>query len=331
MPDTPLLHSAGRRRLLVALASSAALITPSSFAQASAESLRILVGFPAGSSSDVSLRTLVSQMQGHIKRPIVVENRPGASGRIAVDAVRTARPDGLTLLYAPHGPMTLFPHVFKRLSYDPARDFTPISQVAAFDFGLFANAGVPATNLQELKTWAQSNPALATYGSPGIGTTPHFLTTALAQKAGMRLTHVPFASPPQIMSSLVGGHLGLSMGPIDEALPFIRDGKVKALGTSGTARSALLPQVPTFTEQGVKLDLLGWFGLFAPVGVEPALLADYERAVQNALATAEVKARFASMNLKPTGTSATELGRIRREESVMWSQVVKETGFTPED
>jgi len=318
-------------RLLRAAAAAALAValSPAALGQSS-EPVRLVIGFPSGSAVDIAARMLAQRLQADMKRTFVVESRPGAAGRIAVDAVKHARPDGQTLLVAPHGPFTLFPYVFPNLSYDPERDFVPLSQLMTFEFGLFAGKAVPADDLAQLKPWAKAHPGQASYGSPGMGTTPHFLAVALAHKAGMELSHIPFSSPPQIATSLVGGQLSMAMLTIQEGLEYARAGKIKLLGTSGAARAQQTPAVATFKEQGVDVQLSGWFGLFAPAATPAATVAEYERAVTKAMQDPEMKAKLAAMSLEPTGTSGAELGRIRKAESAFWAEVVKTTGFTPE-
>lgn len=321
-------HRGIRRSMLAAALLVAAMFAPSMAMAQSSEPLRLIIGFPAGSAVDIVARIVAQQMQADLKRPVVVESKVGAAGRIAVDAVKNAKADGSTLLVAPHGPMTLFPYVFKDLTYNPERDFVPVAQLTTFEFGLFAGMGVSASNLTELKQWANANPALANYGSPGMGTTPHFVAMALGQKGGMGLTHIPFNSPPQIAISLVGGQLSMAMLTIQEGLEFTKAGKIKLLGTSGAARSAQTPAVPTFKEQGVDVQLSGWFGLFAPAGTPAAAVAAYEQSAIKAMNDPEVKAKMAAMSLTATGAKGAELGHIRKAESEFWAGVVKATGFT---
>ena len=319
-----------RRTLLATALAAASLLAPAgAFAQSSAP-VRLLIGFPAGSAVDIVARILAEQMQGEMKQSFVVESRPGAAGRIAVDAVKNAKPDGTTLLVAPHGPLTLFPYVFPNLTYNPERDFVPVAQLTTFEFGLFAAPGVAAKDLAELKTWAAANPSLASYGSPGMGTTPHFVAMALSHKAGIGMTHIPFNSPPQIMTSMVGGQLSMAMLTIQEGLEFTKSGKIKLLGTSGATRSAQTPAVPTFKEQGVDVQLTGWFGVFAPAGTPASVVSAYERAAIKAMNNPDIKARLAAISLTATGAGGAELGRIRKAESEYWAGIVKATGFTPE-
>lgn len=330
MSHHPLLPTRGpTRRLLLAAALGSAAQPFAALAQ-SAEPVRLLIGFPAGSAVDIIARVLAEQMQAELKRPFVVDSKPGAAGRLAVDAVKNAKPDGATLLVAPHGPLTLFPFVFPNLSYHPERDFVPIAQLATFEFGLFAGPGVPAKNLAELKSWASANPSLASYGSPGQGTTPHFVAMALSNKAGIPMTHIPFSSPPQVMTSLVGGQLSLALMTIQEGLEFYKAGKVKLLGTSGATRSPQTPEVPTFKEQGADVQLAGWFGVFAPAATPPAIVASYERAAIKAMHNPDIKAKLAAISMTATGTSGAELARIRKNEAEFWASIVKATGFTPE-
>lgn len=316
-----------RRTLLAGLL---ALASSNVLRAQEAAPLRILTGFPAGSIVDLMARALAEALQRELARPVLVDSRPGASGRLAVEAAKAAAADGETLLLVPHGAMTLFPHVFPRLRYDPARDFQPLAQLAEFDFALAASPALPVKTLQDLRGWLKDHPQQASYGSPGTGTVPHFLGERCAELLGLPLVHVPFKSPGEMVAALMGNQVPLVFTPIGDLLEGERAGRLRILATTGAVRAAQTPQVPTFKEGGLDLQQRGWMGLYSVAGVPAATAARLEAAALRALQQPGVQQALRNANLSPVGRPGVQLVELQAAESRAWADIVRRSGFKPE-
>jgi len=292
--------------------------------------VRILTGFPGGSIVDTMARGLAEALRAQLGRTVIVESRPGAAGRLAVEAAKQARADGDTLLLVPQGPMTLFPQVFGNLRYDPVKDFIPLSQLATFDFALGVAPSVPAANLAELKAWLLRHPAEASFASPGVGTIPHFLGERYAERIGVKMVHVPFKSAGEMVAAVMGDQVPMAFTPIGDLLEAARAGRLKILATSGSRRAPQTQQVPTFVESGIDLQISAWLGLYTVAGVPAATVARLEAAVMQAIQTPALRSLLSAANMEPAGSTGAELARTQASETKVWAEIVKRSGFKPE-
>ena len=316
-----------RRRALVAIPATLALAC----ARAQTPPVKVLIGFAAGGSVDALARLAAEAIQQGTGRGAIVESRTGAAGRIAVEAVKSAVPDGDTLLVAPQGPMTLFPHVFRGLKFDPAKDFVPVSRLAAGDYALTIGPAVPAKDIAGLRSWLKTAGDKATYGSPGAGTLPHFLGVSIARAMGVSMTHVPYRGSALALNDLAGGTLAAAVSPVTEALELHKAGRVHIVATAGAVRSPFVEGVPTLKESGIDVDLPSWFALYAPAATPSATVERLRAAVHAGLATPTAKERLGRLGLVPAPSGAAELVALQKREAEMWGAVVKASGFTPED
>jgi tripartite-type tricarboxylate transporter receptor subunit TctC len=299
-------------------------------ARAQAGTVRVIVGFAPGGSVDALARMTADAVAAATGRTAVVENKAGAGGRLAVDLVKAAAPDGDTLLVAPQGPMTLFTHVFKQqLKYDPARDFSPITRLVTGDFALTVGPQSGAQDLASFRSWLRTAGAKATYGSPGAGTLPHFIGVVVAQKFGTEMAHVPYQGSAKSMIDLAGGNVAAAVSPVTEALALHKAGKVRIVATTGAVRSPFTPDVPTFKEQGIDLEVPLWFAVYGPAGVPAATVDRLRLAIDKALATPEAGERLAKLGLVAAPLTPAQLEALRQRESAMWGPVVAASGFTP--
>jgi tripartite-type tricarboxylate transporter receptor subunit TctC len=290
--------------------------------------VRILVGFAPGGSADTAARLIAERMAVELKQPVVVENKPGAGGRIAAEMLKNAAPDGATIMLAPIVVPVLAPLVFARLTYNPATDFAPVVHVANFQFGLSVNAGHTAKNVDELLAWFKANPTLANYGTPGPGSLPHFFGVMIASGAGLDLVHVPFNGGAPLMNALVGNQVSTGIDTLVDQIEMHRGSKTRILATSGATRSPMLPEVPTFAEAGLRgVEGTSWFAVYAPARTPAATIQQLGTAVNRALAAPELRERFNKLGLEPTGGSAADLGAIMKRDSERWAPVVKASGF----
>jgi tripartite-type tricarboxylate transporter receptor subunit TctC len=290
--------------------------------------VRVLVGFAPGGSADIAARLLAERMAAELKQPVVVENKPGAGGRIAAEMLKNAAPDGATIMLAPIVVPVLAPLVFTKLPYNPVTDFVPVAHVANFQFGLSVAAGHPARSVVELVAWFKANPALANFGSPAPGSLPHFFGVMIATGTGLDLVHVPFNGGGPLMNALVGNQVSSAIDTLVDQIEMHRGGKTRILATSGAARSPLLPDVPTFAEAGLKgVEGSSWFAVYAPAKTSAATVQQLNAAVNKALAAPEVRERFGKLGLEPTGGSPADLVAITKRDSERWAPVVKASGF----
>lgn len=320
-----------RRQLLRHTGALAAgwIATQAAWAQSSSTPIRVMVGFAPGGSVD-SLARMTGEALNSSGRLAVVENKAGAGGRLAADLVKSSAPDGHTLLVAPQGPMTLFPHVFKQnLKYDPARDFSPITRLANGDFALSVGPMVPAKDLRGVIEWLRQAGPKATYGSPGAGTLPHFTGVMLAQKLGIELVHVPYQGSAKSIIDLAGGNVATVISPVTEALELHKAGRVHIVGITGEKRSPFVPDVPTFKEIGVDVAVPVWFAVYGPAGMPKATVEALRGAIDKGFGTKESTERLARLGLEAAPLDPAGVEALRRSETAMWGPVVASSGFTP--
>lgn len=317
--------------LLRGLAAAALATGAMGAAAQSPPPMRVVVGFAPGGSVDALARLVAESLQTGLGRNALVENRAGAAGRLAVEQVKAAPADGDTLLVAPQGPMTLFPHVFRSLRYDPARDFVPVTRVASGDFALTIGPMVPAKDLKGLRAWLETAGAKATYGSPGAGTLPHFAGVAFARGIGVPMTHIPYRGSALTMNDLAGGTIAAAWSPVTEALELHKAGRVTIVATTGAQRTTFVTGVPTLKESGIDLEVPLWFAVYAPVATPPAVLDRIRGAIHATLATPAARERIERLGLVAAPSSTPELVQLQARERDMWEPVVKASGFTPAD
>jgi tripartite-type tricarboxylate transporter receptor subunit TctC len=316
------------KNFLRTMLAACAALSLAAAAQAQADKpIRILVGFPPGGSADVIARLLAEKLPAQLGGQVVmVDNKPGAAGRIAIEQLKNAAPDGQTLLIMPSGPVVLFPHVFRKLSYDPVKDLTPISQLASFQFCVVSGPKTGAKNMAELVAKAKADPSTATYGSSGNGTVPHFLGLMVGEAAGIDFQHIPYQGGAPAMQALLGGHIGYTMDVVTEALEQHRNGKVRVIAVAGATRAPQLPDVPTLREQGVAMDATAWFALYGPGGLPREQAQRLATAVQ-VMKDKALTDRMVALGLEPIGSSPDQLAAVQRADLAKWAGPVLKSGF----
>jgi len=324
-----------RRRFVAAAAGAGASIAAPrrAHSQVVGKLTRIIVGFAPGGSSDVTARLLVDQMRGYAST-IIIDNRPGAGGRIAVEVAKAGTPDGSVLLLSPASMIVLYPHLYKPLGYDPVQDLIAVTTVCAFPFVLSVGPLVPrdVRTLADFIQWCKANPKLASYGTSGAGSMLHFAGMMLARAANFDFTHVPYKGASPALQDLLGGQVASTVGVLGIALPHIQAGNLRALAMTGATRSSFLPDVPTLTEAGFPgLEITEWQGLFVPAKTPPPVVHALNRSVRDALDTAEVKAGLIKLSFEAGGTSPEQFADIVRADIARWEPIVKASGFTPEN
>lgn len=318
-----------RRQILstfVALTAST-LIGSTVFAQTD-KPLRVIVGFPGGVSIDVVVRILSDKLKDELNRPVIVDNRPGAGGRLAAEVLKSSAPDGNTVMVTPIVVPVLAPMVFSKLSYNTATDFAPVVRICDFSFGLAVSADTPVKNLAEYSAWIKANPKNANFGSPAAGSLPHFFGEMIGSALAVDIVHVPFNGGAALQAALLGNHVPAGIDVVFEWLQNAKAKKVTMLATSGVTRSKVMPDVPTFKEQGYP-DIVGqgWFAMYAPAKTPTTAINEINKAVNKVLAMPEVREKFAALGLEAGGGSAADLQKTMNEDTKRWAPVVKKTGF----
>jgi tripartite-type tricarboxylate transporter receptor subunit TctC len=320
-----------RRHLVTAAAGSLAGWPFLSRAQI-LETSRILTGFPAGGTVDVVARRVADKLRSSFAKVVLVENKPGAGGRLAVDELKRSNADGSSLLITPAAMVTLYPHLYTKLAYG-IDDVTPVCGATSVVFGLAVGPAVPDSikTLKDFLPWAKAHPDKANYGSPGAGSPPHFVGALLGKDGGVDLNHVPYRGTVPGIQDLLGGQVTSFSGPIGDYLPHVKTGKLRVLATSGPKRSRFLPDVPTFTELGYKaLEQVEWYGFFLPGKAAPELVQRAAAAIGTALSAPEMPEALAQFGLEVAFTAPAVLAKAVRDENAAWAPIVKRVGFTPE-
>ena len=321
-----------RRRFMTATAGvGSCLISPRATAQTVAKPSRLIVGFPAGGSIDVVARLLVEHMKGYAPS-LIVDNRPGGAGRTALDALKSGEADGSVIAITPGDQLTLFPHVYKVLSYKPLEDFTPVTTVCSVQFLLTIGPLVPADvrSLADFIVWCRGNPQAAMFGTVGAGSRPHFLGTMFARAANFDFAHLPYKGNLQAVQDMLGSHVAANVSTIGNTLAHVQSGALRALATTAPRRSAALPDVPTFGELGYPtLEAVEWFGMVAPSKTPAHLVAALYKTVLQALQSTEFKAGLAKLSFDASQAAPSDFAQLIKSDTERWAGIVKSVGFAP--
>lgn len=303
-----------------------AVAAPTAQAQ---EPLKLVVGLPAGGNFDIIARLLADKLRVSLNQPAIVENRPGAQARLAIQHVKAAAPDGNTLVVAPGATIYLYPHVFKQLGYDPFTDLAPVAKLPTWELGLAVPASSPARSLQDFLAWAKAHPAAAFYGTPSAGSIQHFLGVSLSQTTGIGMEHIGYKGAAEVITALVGAQIPAAILNIGEMLNLQQAGKVRILATFGSQRAAELPDVPTAAELGLRMGpAQGWGGIYAPARTPDARIAQLNAAIVRALKEPDVRAKLAQMGMTPVDSTPRQLDEQGRRELEQWRQAVQASGFS---
>lgn len=296
------------------------------------KTLTFVVPVPAGGGMDATARVLASRLRESLGT-VVVENKPGASLRLGLHAVRTAPANGSTFLYAPSSPFTVYPHVYRHLGFDPEGDFAPVASAVSFEFALGVAASSRIESVAQYLEAARAAPQRnALYGVPGAGSSAHFVGAALAATAGIDLTYVPYRGSAPLMQDLVGDRIVAACNVAGEFAPFRAAGKVKVLATTGATRSRLMPDVPTFAELGfTTMTFDEQFGLFAPKGTPETTIRQINTAVAKALGDTSTQQQLAALGYTVHVMSESEFASKLTADRQRWGPIVKATGFTLND
>ena len=319
------------------LASSAGLLSaglvPCARAQVLKKSVQIIVGFPAGGGTDVIARILAERLRGPYSSAVIVENKPGAAARISVEYVKSADPDGSVMLFTPDFPITVYPHSFRALSYDPLRDLIAVAPTTKSALTYNIGPMVPASvkTLADFVAWCKANPDKAIYATTSAGGTPHFVGVMLANAAGVKMTPVHYRGGAPALQDVIGGHVPAGVNPVSESLPFSRSGAVRVLAVTGSQRSPFLPDVPTMRESGYDVVINSWLGVFVPAKTPADVVTALSGALHDAVKSKEMVDSLAKVGNEPTFQTPAEFAATVQADLERWGPIVKESGFVAED
>ena len=321
------------RRDLVAggLAAAASHALPRRAAAQLAGNAFIISGFPAGGMGDLVSRPLAEKMRGRYAANVLVDSKVGAGGRIAATFVKRAPPDGLAILQIPSSVMTLYPHIYRNLPYDPLQDFVPVTTTATYVYSFTASAALPASvrTVEDFTGWARANPTKSSYGIPAAGSALHFAGMMLQRAAGIEFTAVAYRGGAPLLTDMLAGVLPVSFNVLGEVLPHIRSGALRSLGLCGPERSRFLPEVPTMGEQGLKeIALTEWLGWFLPAATPPDIVRTLNAIARDGLQDTDMVASLANSALEPRHTSPEACADLLRQDYERWAGIAKSTGFT---
>jgi tripartite-type tricarboxylate transporter receptor subunit TctC len=325
-----------RRHLVAgALAGAAAplSIVDAAFAQLAGNAF-IISGFPAGGMGDLVSRPLSERIRGSYAANVLVESKVGAGGRIAVEFVKRAKPDGLTILQIPASIMTLYPHIYKNLAYNPLTDFAPVTTTATYVYSFTASSALPAAvrTVADFVAWARANPTISSCGIPAAGSSLHFAGMMLQRAAGIEFTAVPYRGGAPLLTDMLAGVIPVSFNVLGEVLPHIRSGKLRSLAVCSPERSRFLADVPTMVEQGIQeIALTEWLGWFLPAKTPADTVRRLNLIVRDGLQTAEMIDGLANAGLEPRHMTPEQFAAQLKQDYDRWAGIAKSTGFTMTD
>jgi tripartite-type tricarboxylate transporter receptor subunit TctC len=293
--------------------------------------IRLLVGFPPGGGTDAVARTLADKLKDELGVPVVVENKPGAGGQIAAQALKTSPADGTVLFLSHDHTISILPLVMKAPGFDPAQDFVPVAGFATFVNALAVSGGTPAKNFSDYVSWVKQQGGKGAVGIPAPASTPEFLVKVISDKYKLDLVAAPYRGSGPMMADMLGNQIAAGVGSIPDFIEYHKAGKLRVVAVLGGKRQAALPDVPTFTELGLGgLEDVPYYGVFAPAGTPKATLDQFGAALQKVLAQADVHERLTQMGLTVGYMSAAQLAQRERAYTQVWTKLIKATGFQPQ-
>lgn len=292
--------------------------------------LRILLGAPPGGAGDLMARRLGDKLRGSYAQAVLVENKPGAGGQLAVAALKDAPADGSVMLLTPSSLLSIYPFTYKSLPYKPDQDLTPVGLAAWATMALAVGPAVPGSvrGFKDFLEWSRANPSLAHYGSPAAGSIPHLLMAAIALQTNTPLVHIAYKGSTQALQDLRGGTLPALSAPIGGLLPHLKSGQLRLLAQSGDKRSRFAPEVPTYRELGHAMSAREWYGFFLPGKAAKDVVARASQAVQAALGQPDLAEALGQFGLEPAQSTPAELATLIRSDAEEWRGLIKRIGFT---
>jgi tripartite-type tricarboxylate transporter receptor subunit TctC len=293
--------------------------------------IRLISPYAPGGGSDTLARVIGPKLTESWGQPVIIENRPGAAGSIGAEAAARATPDGYTLLVTPNAVLTINPHIYPKLRYDPTRDFEPVTIASNSPYLLVVHPGLPATTVKELIAHARARPGQLTYSSSGNGSSTHLAGVLFSQLAGVSLLHVPYKGAAPAIVDLLGGQIQMRFSSVVPALPHVRAGKLRALGISSARRYAPLPEIPTINEAGLPGFIVeSWYAILAPARTPRAIVSKLNSEIVRHLQSDDMKARMAADGAEAIGSTPEVLAKWIRDDLARWAKPVRDSGAKAE-
>ncbi len=318
-----------RRKFMIAAAAAGALAGASTACAQTltGKSIRLLVPFPAGGPTDIVARPLAQLLGEALGANVIIDNRGGAGGSVGAEAVAKAAPDGLTLLMATVGTHAINPSLYKKLGYDPVRDFTAVALVAAAPLAIVVHPSLAADSIPSLIALARRTPGKLAYGTAGNGTPGHLTGVMFRSATGIDIQHVPYKGSAPAVTDLLGGQIQMMFDPLQSVLPHINSGKLRALAVSGAARSGVLPQLPTVAESGFPgFESTAWWGVYAPANLPPPLLTLLAGEIEKIVLGSAMREKLAPLGVAPRALSGLAFIEFQRAEAAKWGKAVRDSG-----
>ena len=314
--------------MLVCCAVAPALVSAQPYP---AKPIRLIVPFPPGGGVDGVARIAFARVSESLSQQVVIDNRGGSAGIIAAETAARAAPDGYTLFFGTTATQAITPHYYRKLAYDPVKDFAPISLIAGAGYLLVVHPSLPVTSLKEFIAFAKAKPGALNFSSSGNGTVLHLTTEMFRGMAGIDLVHVPYKGAAPALADLLSGQIQLTFNPASVVLPHVKTNRLRALGVTSARRTALAPDLPTLAEVGLPgFEASGWYAVLAPAGTPQAIIARMHQALTAAIADRDVKERFGASGVEPIGTTPEQFAAYMRDEFVKWGRVVRQAGVKGE-
>ena len=311
--------------LTLALASSVA------FAQSyPARPIRILIGFPPGGGIDIVARMLAPKLHENLGQPVVIDNRAGANGIIAIETVAKAAADGYTLFFGTTGNLSVNPALYAKLPFNIERDFAPLTQVSSVPFLIYVNPSVPVRTLGELISHAKANPGKLHFYSSGNGGLPHLAGELLNSVAAIRTVHVPYKGSAPGLSDLIGGHVQFGFDAVAIGLPHVKAGRLRAIAATGPKRLSFLQDVPSASETLPGFEVVNWYGMVAPAGTPREVIARLHAEIVKAQSIPDIREKLIAQATDPVGSTPREFGAFRKAEEAKWARVIREANIRPD-
>ena len=320
-----------RRHALAALGALALAPLPGRAQLVAGKPIKVLIGVPAGGTQDILTRAIADQVRSSLG-PVIIDNRGGAAGRIAVEAVKNAEPDGHTLLLGTASMMTMFPNAYKSLNYDPVKDFIPIINAASFELAMVVHKDVPASTLAEFVAWARTQGNKLSFASYGAGTPSHFLGEMLNRAARLQMVHIPYKGSTPARQDVMGGTIPVYFDTVGGAITMLPTGRVKVLATSGEKRSPPMPAIPCFAELGYK-DVIAsaWFSYYAPAKTPKPVVDKLRAEFTKAVSSRELRQQLLVNGMYPVGDGPDALLKTMREDTARWGRIMRAVNFQAND
>jgi tripartite-type tricarboxylate transporter receptor subunit TctC len=317
-----------RNKLLLLLTACLAFVAPALVAAADSRPIEWVIGYAAGGGSDVVARTLAEEMGKTLNQPVIVNNKPGAGTNIAADYAAKSKDYGHIMFTADFATLAANPWLYSKLSYDAEKDFVPVGLLVRFPLILVVGPNVPVKTFKEFQAWAKANADGTNYASPGAGSPHHLATELLRERAGLKLTHVPYRGAAPAMQDLMGGQVPFMFVDTASGYQHIASGKLKAIGVASAQRLPTMKDVPTLSEQGLTgFEAYAWQGLVVPTGTPPEVVASLNKALQSALDATPIKARLQVLGVEPLPGTPAQMASYARAERDKWGRLIRNTGI----